>query len=137
VPSLLACSLITAGFILASYFKWIKDAIDVAVLVSTLAALIWYILAMGCLYSLRRREPHLFAKYRAPLARALPAVVVLLSAFAVYVYSGIDVKVIPLTALLYALGLAYYWFWGYPRIQSAAPEELAARRAQPGEGGPP
>ena len=57
--------------------------------------------------------------------------VILLSVFAVYVYSGIDVKVIPLTALLYALGLAYYWFWGHARIQHAAPEELAARQAAP------
>jgi ethanolamine permease len=137
VPSLLVCSLITAGFVLASYFKWIKDDIDVAVLVSTLAALIWYILAMGCLFSLRRREPHLFVKYRAPLTRTLPVLVVLLSVFAVYVYSGIDVKVIPLTALLYALGLAYYWFWGYPRIEKAAPEELTARHAPSSERGAP
>ena len=41
----------------------------------------------------------------------------LLSAFAIYVYSGIDVKVIPLTALLYAVGLSYYWFWPHPRIK--------------------
>ena len=134
ILALLTCSLLTAGFVVANL--WFKDAIAVALLVSTLSALVWYILAMGCLYVLRRREPHLFGKYRAPLTRALPAVVVLLSAFAVYVYSGIDVKVIPLTALLYALGLAYYWFWGHTRIQSAAPEELAARRAQPGEGSP-
>jgi predicted exporter len=57
--------------------------------------------------------------------------VVLLSAFAVYVYSGIDVKVLPLTALLYALGVGYYWFWARARLQTAAPEELAARQAEP------
>jgi ethanolamine permease len=135
ILALLTCSLLTAGFVVANL--WFKDAIAVALLVSTLSALVWYILAMGCLYVLRRREPHLFGKYRAPLTRALPAVVVLLSAFAVYVYSGIDVKVIPLTALLYALGLAYYWFWGHARLQSAAPEELAARHARPGGGNTP
>jgi ethanolamine permease len=127
VTALLACSLITAGFVVANL--WFKDAIAVAVLVSTLTALIWYILAMGCLFLLRRREPHLFGSYRAPLYRVLPVTVVLLSAFAVYVYSGIDVKVIPLTALLYALGLGYYWFRAHGQIQKAAPEELAARRA--------
>jgi ethanolamine permease len=135
IPALLVSSLITAGFVVANL--WFDKAIALALLVSTLTALVWYILAMGCLYVLRRREPHLFGKYRAPLTRALPAMVILLSAFAVYVYSGIDVKVIPLTALLYALGLAYYWFWGHARIQSAAPEELAARRAQPTDGGAP
>jgi ethanolamine permease len=128
VPALLATSLITAGFVIANL--WFKKAIEVAVLVSTLAALVWYVLAMGCLFVLRRREPHLFGSYRAPLYRLLPLAVVLLSAFAVYVYSGIDVKVIPLTALLYALGLGYYWFRASSRLQAAAPEELAARKTK-------
>jgi hypothetical protein len=84
---------------------------------------------MGCLFVLRRREPGLFHTYRAPLHRVLPVTVVLLSAFAVYVFSEINVEVIPLTALLYGLGLAYYWFWSHGRIQQAAPEELTARQA--------
>jgi ethanolamine permease len=128
VAALFTCGLITAGFVVAAL--WFRDAIAVAVLVSTLTALIWYILAMGCLFVLRRREPRLFGIYRAPLYRVLPTTVVVLSVFAVYVYSGIDVKVIPLTALLYALGLAYYWFWAHGRIRSAAPEELSARQRQ-------
>jgi ethanolamine permease len=127
VVSLLACSLITAGFVVANL--WLADAIAVALLVSTLTALIWYILAIGCLVLLRRREPQLFGRYRAPLYRTLPVAVVVLSAFAAYVYSGANVKVIPLTALLYVLGLAYYWFWAHGRIQTAAPEELSARQA--------
>jgi ethanolamine permease len=130
VVSLLVSSLITAGFVVANL--WFKDAVAVAVLVSTLTALIWYILAMGCLYVLRLREPQLFKDYSAPLYHMLPIAVVLLSAFAVYVYAGIDVKVIPLTALLYGLGLCYYWFWAHRRIRSAAPEELAARQAAGG-----
>ena len=129
VPALLTCSLVNAAFVVAGL--WFKKAIDVAILVSTLTALVWYILAMGCLCLLRRREPALFRTYRAPVYWLLPVTVIALSVFAVYVYSGIDVKVIPLTALLYALGLAYYWFWGHGRIQKAAPEELAARQAHP------
>ena len=108
---------------------WFRKAIDVAVLVSTLTALVWYILAMGCLFVLRKREPQLFGTYRAPVYRVLPITVVLLSAFAIYVYSGIDVKVIPLTVLLYALGLGYFWFYAHGQIQKAAPEELAARQS--------
>jgi ethanolamine permease len=127
VLALLTCSLITAGFVVGNL--WFKDAVAVAVLVSTLTALIWYVLAMGCLFILRRREPQLFARYRAPIYRVLPITVVLLSAFAIWVYSGIDVKVIPLTALLYALGLGYFWFWSHSQIQKAAPEELAARQS--------
>jgi len=128
VAALLVCSLITMGFVIAGYWK--KDAIDTAVLVSTLTALCWYILAMGCLFILRRREPQLFAKYRTPLANILPITVVVLSGFAVYLYAVINVQVIPLTALLYALGLCYYVFVAHRRIQPAAPEELAARQAR-------
>ena len=130
VASLAVSSLITAGFVIANL--WFKDAVAVALLVSTLTALTWYILAMGCLYVLRLREPGLFKDYRAPLYHILPIAVVFLSAFAIYVYTGIDVKVIPLTVLLYGLGLCYYWFWSHGRIRTAAPEELTARQAERG-----
>lgn len=113
-PALVMTSLITAAFVVAQLR--FKDAIAVAVLVSTLTALLWYILAMGCLFILRRREPELFNTYRAPLHRVLPITVVLLSAFAIYVYSAINVKVIPLTALLYLGGLGYYWFRAHGRL---------------------
>lgn len=126
VPSLALCSLITTAFIVANL--WYPKAIALALLVSTLTALIWYILAIWCLFVLRRREPQLFVNYRAPLARILPIAVVLLSAFAAWVYGGSDVKVLPVTAGLYALGLGYYFCWSRARIQTAAPEELSARR---------
>jgi ethanolamine permease len=131
VPALLACSLITAAFVVANY--WFKDAIAVAVLVSTLTALVWYILAMICLYVLRRREPALFDKYRTPLYHLLPLLVVVLSVFAMCMYSMANVVVVPLTVVLYASGLAYFWFWARKRLQQAAPEELAARHARPGK----
>src|SRR5262249_5189737 len=126
--SLAVCSLITAAFVVGNL--WFKDAIDLAVLVSTLTALIWYILAMGCLYVLRRREPQLFVSYRAPLYRVLPLVVVLLSVFAVYVYGVAHGQVVPVTAVLYGLGLCYYWFWAKERIVTAAPEELSAAQSR-------
>jgi ethanolamine permease len=129
VPALLICSLITAGFVIASY--WFKEAIDVAVLVSTLTALIWYILAMVCLFVLRRREPQLFHRYQTPLARVLPVTVIVLSLFSVYMYSVINIQVIPLTLVLYGVGLGYFLLVARGRIQSAAPEELAARQAEP------
>jgi len=131
VPALGACSLVSAGFVV-SYF-WFKDAINIAVLVSTLTALVWYILAMVCLFLLRRREPHLFSAYTTPLPRLLPALVIVLSAFAAYVYSGIEhgKHVLWLTIGLYAFGLGYYCFWARARLQAAAPEELAAQQARP------
>src|SRR5262249_27057006 len=131
VAALFVSSLIVAGFVVANLR--FKDAIAVAVLVSTLTALVWYALAMVCLFILRKRERHLFRNYRAPMHRLIPALVVLLSAFAAWLYIWIDVKVIPLTAFLYALALSYFWFWSRKRIQKAAPEELAARAAPPKE----
>jgi ethanolamine permease len=107
--------------------RWLAEAIDVAVLVSTLTALIWYILAMVCLFRLRSREPRLFEKYRTPLYRVLPITVIVLSAFSLTMYGVINLQVIPFTALLYGLGLGYYVFWAHGRLQQAAPEELAAR----------
>jgi ethanolamine permease len=128
VMALGMCSLTTVVCVIASL--WIKQVAEMAVLVSTLTALIWYILAMGCLFVLRRRSPHLFRSYRAPLQRLLPISVVVLSVFAAAMFSIINVKVIPLTALLYLLALAYYWFWAHERLQGAAPEELAARQSR-------
>jgi ethanolamine permease len=129
VAALLAGSLIVVGFVVANL--WFADAVSIAVLVSTLTALIWYILAMICLYVLRRRNPELFGSYRAPVYRVLPAVVIVLSVFAALVYSGIDHAgiVMALTGALYAVGLGYYAFWGRHYLQSAAPEELGARAA--------
>jgi ethanolamine permease len=124
VPALLASSVISAGFVVANY--WLKAAIDIAVLVSTLTALIWYILAMVCLWLLRRREPGLFRSYRAPLYHALPVAVVVLAAFSLTMYGVINVDVIPFTLVLYGVAIAYFAFWARRRIEQAAPEELAA-----------
>jgi ethanolamine permease len=132
VPALIVSSLVTAGCVVANI--WFPAAInDGAVLVSTLTALIWYILAIGCLFVLRRREPDLFGSYRTPVYRMLPITVVLLSAFAAYVYSGINVKVIPLTAVMYAVALSYFWFFGQHRIQSVAidPQPTVASEPAP------
>jgi ethanolamine permease len=126
VPALATTSLVTAGFVVASF--WFREAINVAILASALTALVWYVLAMACLLVLRRREPGLFRSYRAPLARLLPGAVIVLALLAVVLYAGLNVNVIPLTALLYAGGLAYYCFRAHGHIQRAAPEELAARQ---------
>jgi ethanolamine permease len=87
---------------------------------------------MLCLYVLRRRQPHLFSSYRAPVYRLLPVIVIVLSVFAALVYSSIDNSwiVLSLAGALYALALGYYVCWARRRLQSAAPEELAARHAE-------
>jgi len=131
VPALLLCSLIAAAFVIAKSFPDFTEAVEIAVLVSTLTALIWYILAMICLWILRKREPALFTSYRAPLYRLLPILVILLSIFAIFFYKGVKNSnwVFGLTGGFYTVGLGYYFFWSRNKIQHAAPEELAARQA--------
>jgi ethanolamine permease len=128
VPALTLCSLVTAAFVVANLTY--KEAIALALLVSTLSALVWYVLAIVCLLLLRLREPALFQNYQSPVARVLPATVIVLSVFAAWVYVGIDSKVLPLTAALYAGGLAYFFCWSRSRIRTAAPEEHAAHLAR-------
>jgi len=129
LAALTAASLIVVGFVVANLF--FADAVAIAVLVSTLTALIWYVLAMICLYLLRRSSPELFRNYRAPVYKILPAFVIVLSLFAGLVYIGIDHAGVVMTVAggLYAAGLGYYVFVGRHRLEAAAPEELAARAA--------
>jgi ethanolamine permease len=119
-------SLVVAGFVIWGYFN--EAAVLVAVLTCNLAALIWYVLAMVCLFILRQRDPHMPRPYKAPFYPVLPALVLLLSVFAAGVYGWLnEYKVLWLTLILYAVGLVYYVGFARRRLISAAPEELAAR----------
>jgi ethanolamine permease len=121
-------SLAAAGFVVWSYFN--EQAVTVAVLTCNLTALVWYILAMICLFVLRVKEPDLPRPYRVPLYPVLPALVIVMSAFAAIVYGWLQEPVVlQVTAVMYAGGLAYYFGMAQWRIESAAPEELSARAA--------
>src|SRR6202011_4090744 len=117
----LVCSLITAGFVVASL--WWENVGTVAVLVSTLTALIWYVLAMGCLFRLRRREPALFDHYRTPLYRVLPVTVVVLSLFLFFLFYDHNNNggVLPLLCCFLGGRLAFFLLLG--------PYAASARRA--------
>jgi ethanolamine permease len=138
VISILIWSLLTAGFVVWGYFD--ETAVVIAVLTCNLTALIWYILAMICLFVLRVREPNMPRPYRVPLYPILPAAVIVMSLVAVAAYGvynpgetlGISstTTVLLITAAMYAIGLAYYVFYARTRLASAAPEELAARAAK-------
>ncbi|HEV3142256.1 MAG TPA: hypothetical protein VGZ47_00060, partial [Gemmataceae bacterium] len=121
-------SVVVAAFVIAGYFN--EDAVSDAVLTCNLTALIWYVLAMVCLFLLRWRNPHLPRPYKVPFYPFLPALVLLMSLFAagIYVWYYWDkVLVTWLTVALYIFGIAYYLLIARRRLVSAAPEELAAR----------
>ncbi len=115
-PALVACSLLTAGFVVADL--WFDEAIQAAVLVAGFAALVLYILSMGALFRLRRREPKLLAGYRAPLGAWLPVSVVVLSVIALAVYPRIDERgvVVPVALGMYAIGIGYFALRGRNRL---------------------
>jgi len=133
--SILVWSLAAAGFVIWSYFN--SRAVEVAVLTCNLAALIWYVLAMVCLYVLRVKEPDMPRPYKVPFYPFLPALVLVMSLFAAGVYAWEqNTVVLWVTAIMYAAGLAYYFGFARTRLATAAPEELAARRSNvPPHGG--
>ena len=125
--SLALCTLVSILFIVLGRFY--EKATAVAILISTLAAVIWYVLAMVCLFVLRRKEPGLFRPYQTPAFPWLPLFVALLAAFSGYLYAWVNVQVLLPTAILYAAAGVWYAVRGRKSVLAAAPEEVAARIA--------
>ncbi len=121
-------SLVVAGFVVWGFFN--EDAITNAVLTCNLTALIWYGLAIICLFVLRIREPQMPRPYKVPWYPILPALVLGMSLFAAAVYGWLQEPIVlGMAAGMYAIGLAYYFLVARTRLKSAAPEELAAHAA--------
>jgi ethanolamine permease len=128
IASILFWSLVVAAFVIWSHEN--RTLVMDAVLICNLTALIWYVLAIVCLFILRRREPQMPRPYRVPLYPYLPALVVIMSLFAAVVYAWLSKPIVLwLTPALYAVGLGYYFAVGRKHLVTAAPEELAARAA--------
>jgi ethanolamine permease len=124
--AIVSLSAVVAAFVVWGYFN--AGAVMVAVLTCNLTALVWYVLAMGCLFLLRVREPNMPRPYRVPGYPWLPAAVVVMSLVAAGAYSWYsDTIVLWLTLAMYALGLGYFFLVARTRLEHAAPEELAAR----------
>lgn len=126
--SLVVWTVVTVLFIGFGYFY--EQATAAAILTSTLAAVIWYVLAMICLFVLRRKEPELFRPYRVPAFPWLPGFVALVAAFAGYLFVRVNVQVLAPIAFLYAAAGLWYVFWGRHHVLQTAPEEVATRIAE-------
>jgi ethanolamine permease len=126
--SLIVCTLVAIVFVVFGHFY--EKATAVAILISTLAAVIWYMLAMICLFVLRRKEPGLFRPYLTPAFPWMPMFVALLAAFAGYLYAWANVQVIAPAAVLYVAAGLWYAIWGRHNVLATAPEEVAARIAE-------
>jgi ethanolamine permease len=125
-------SAVVAGFVIWGYFN--EAAVLVTVLSCNLTALIWYVLAMICLFILRVREPGMSRPFKVPFYPFLPALVIVMSVFAGLVYGWLqEPTVLWLTLIMYVVGLAYYFGYARTRLATAAPEELTARTPPHGE----
>lgn len=125
-------SLVVAGFVIWSFYN--DAAVLVAVLTCNLTALVWYVLAMICLFVLRVKEPHMPRPYKVPLYPFLPALVIAMSLFAALVYGWLQAPIVLwLTLGMYAIGLAYFFGYARTRLTTAAPEELAVRGSSLGD----
>ena len=86
--------------------------------------MIWYVLAMVCLFILRKKDPHMPRPYKVPLYPVLPALVLLMSLFAAGIYAWYYQEEKPtvlwLTLGMYALGLGYFFIVARRRLVSAA-----------------
>jgi ethanolamine permease len=126
--SLAVWSAVSIGFIVWGY--WNSQATATAILISTFTALVWYVLAVGCLFILRRKEPGLARPYRVPVYPWLPIFVVLLSVLAGYYYAFYNRNILWWTLALYAGAVIYFFVYGRHHIEERAPEEVAARQAR-------
>ena len=125
--SLIVWTLATIAFVL--FANWYQNATAAAILISTLTAVIWYVLAMICLFVLRRKEPHLDRPYRVPVYPYVPVFVAILSAIAAFLYGWANVRIVLPTAALYLAAIVWYIAWARRRVLPVAPEEVAARIA--------
>jgi ethanolamine permease len=125
--SLAIWTLVTIVFIVFGYFY--AKATAVAILISTLTAVIWYVLAVVCLIVLRSKEPNLFRPYKVPVYPWMPVFVALLSLVAGSLYIGSNVQVVVPTALLYVAAILWYALRARKTVLPVAPEEVAARIA--------
>jgi ethanolamine permease len=118
----------TIAFVL--FANWYQNATAAAILISTLTAVVWYVLAMICLFVLRRKEQHLERPYGVPVYPYVPVFVAILSAIAAFLYGWTNVRIVLPTAALYTAAILWYVIWARRRVLPVAPEEVAARIAE-------
>jgi ethanolamine permease len=126
--SLAVWTAVTIAFVVVGHF--FANAVAVAILISTLTAVIWYVLAMLCLFILRRKEPGLLRPYKVPAYPWMPVFVAILSGVAGCLYAWTNVQVVLPPLILYAAALIWYGVWARHNVLHVAPEELAAQIAQ-------
>jgi ethanolamine permease len=109
----------TVGFLLAAITQDGALLINIAVFGATVS----YVLMMLSHIVLRVREPDLPRPYRTPGGVATTGVALVLAAAAVVATFFVDEKAAGITAGIFLVAIAYFWFYSRHRLVSNAPEE--------------
>lgn len=114
------------GFVLASVTQNGALLINIAVFGATVS----YVLMMVSHIVLRVREPNLARPYRTPGGIATTSVALVLAVAAVVATFVVDVLAAAITAGIFVVALAYFWFYSRHHLVANAPEEEFAAIAQ-------
>jgi ethanolamine permease len=107
------------GFLLASITEDGATMINIAVFGATVS----YVLMMISHIVLRRREPNLERPYRTPGGVVTTGIALVLACAAVVATFFVDEKAAGITAGVFLVMLAYFWFYSRHRLVADAPEE--------------
>lgn len=115
----------TIGFVLAGVLEanMGADAGALLINIAVFGATVSYVLLNLSHIMLRRREPDLERPYRTPGGTATTGVALVLSVVAVVATFFVDQKAAGITAGVFVLALAYFWFYSRHHLVASAPEE--------------
>ena len=91
--------------------------------IAVFGATVSYVLMMVSHIVNRIREPDLERPYRTPGGVVTTAVALTLALTAVIATFFVDEKAAGITALIFVVALAYFWFYSRHRLVASAPEE--------------
>jgi ethanolamine permease len=106
------------GFVLA-----VLNEGDLLILVAVFGATISYVMMTASHIILRIKEPDLHRPYRTPGGVVTTGIALVLAAVAVVAGFLVEPRVLIITAILYAIALAYFGFYSRKHIVATAPEE--------------
>jgi ethanolamine permease len=109
----------TIGFVLATVTKDGALLIDIAVFGATVS----YVLLNLSHIVLRVRQPRLDRPYRTPGGVVTTGIALVLAVAAVVATFFVDKVAAAITAGIFVLALAYFWFYSRHRLVASAPEE--------------
>jgi ethanolamine permease len=106
------------GFVLA-----VLNEGDLLILVAVFGATISYVMMTASHIILRMKEPDLERPYRTPGGIVTTGIALVLAVVALIAGFLVDTRVLVITAIVYAIALAYFGFYSRKHIVATAPEE--------------